>query len=64
MEEVVRVGQVNQGTTKNQAELRNVLNALVFIVNNGWKYWGDYVKLKGNSNLVMNFPAREWYPAD
>ena len=58
----MRISQVNQGTTNNQAELKSVLTTLKFIVNNGWKYWGDYVELKGNSNLIMNFLTGEWSP--
>ena len=41
-----------------------MLNALTFIVNNGWKYWGDYVEVKDDSNLAMNFLTGEWSPSD
>ena len=41
-----------------------MLNILTFIVNNKWKYWGDFVELKGNSNLVMNILKRGWSPSD
>ena len=41
-----------------------MLNALSFIVNNRWKYWGNYVEVKGDSNLAMNFLIREWSPSD
>ena len=37
-----------------------MLNASIFIVNNGWKYWGDYEEVKGDSNLAMNFFMEEW----
>ena len=40
-----------------------MLNALTFIVNNWWKYWGDYVEVKGDSNLAMNFLTGEWSPS-
>ena len=33
-------------------------------MNNKWKYWGDFVELKGNSNLVMNILKRGWSPLD
>ena len=36
----------------------------MFIVNNRWKYWGDFAKVKGNSNLKMNSFTREWSPSD
>ena len=61
-EDIVRIGQVNQGTTYNQAELKSVLYAFTFIVNNG--YWEDYVEVKGKNNLSMNFLTREWSPLD
>ena len=41
-----------------------MFNALTFIVNNGWKYWGDYEEVKGNSNLAMDFLTGEWSPSD
>ena len=31
------------------------------IVNNGWKYWGDFIELKDDSNLTMNFLTGEWF---
>ena len=37
-----------------------MLNALMFIVNKGWKYQGDCIELKGDSNLAMNFLMRKW----
>ena len=41
-----------------------MLNALTFIVKNGWKYWDDYVEVKGDSSLAMNFLTGEWSPSD
>ena len=37
-----------------------MLNVLTFIVNNGWKVWGKYVEMKGNSNFMINIPTRKW----
>ena len=31
-----------------------MLNALMFIVNNGWEYLGDYIEVKGDSKIAMN----------
>ena len=33
-------------------------------MNNKCKYYGDYVEVKGDSNLVMNFLTGEWSPSD
>ena len=41
-----------------------MLNASMFIVKNGWKYWGEYVEVKGESNLAMNFLMGELSPSD
>ena len=58
-EKIVRISQVNQGTTNNQAELSSTLNTLMFNVKNGWKYWVDFVEVKSNSNLAMNLLTRD-----
>ena len=41
-----------------------MLNTLLFIVNNGWKYYSGFVKVKVDSNLTLNFLMGEWSPAD
>ena len=41
-----------------------MLNILIYIVNDWWKYSGNYVEVKGNSNLAMSFLTREWSPSD
>ena len=40
-----------------------MLNTLTFIVNKGWKYWGDFVEVKGVSNSIMDFLMREPSPS-
>ena len=29
-------------------------------MNNGWKYWGDYLEVKDDCKLAMNFLVGEW----
>lgn len=42
-EEVVRVGEYDVAYTNNQCELQAIQDALQFIVDHGWSYWGDYL---------------------
>ena len=50
------------GESNNQAELLAVREALQFIVAQGWKHSGDYILVKGDSQLAMKFLTREWTP--
>ena len=59
-EELVHKGDVDFGTTSNQAELYAILQALSFMVAQEWKYAGDYLHLKSDSALAIWFLTREW----
>ena len=56
----MRKGDVDFGTTSNEAELYAILQALSFVVGQGWKYTGDYLHLKSDSALAIRFLTREW----
>ena len=36
--------------------------ALGFLVEMGWKYMGDYITVRGDSQIAMKFLTREWTP--
>ena len=59
-EELVRKGDINFGTTSNEAELYAILQVLSFVVAQGWKYARDYLHLKSDSALAIQFLTREW----
>ena len=59
-EELVCKGDIDFGTTSNEAELYAILQALSFVVAQGWKYEGDYLYLKSNTALAIQFLTREW----
>ena len=47
-EKLVHKGYVDFGTISNEAELYAILQALLFVVAQGWKYAGDYFHLKSD----------------
>ena len=58
-EELVRKGDINFAITFNEAELYAILQALSFMVVEGWKYVGDYLHLKSDSALAIRFLTQE-----
>ena len=59
-EELVHKGDVDFGSASNEAELYAILQALSFVVTQGWKYAGDYLHLKSDSALAIWFLTQEW----
>ena len=59
-QELVHKGNIDFGTTSNEAELYTILQTLSFVVAQGWKYMGDYLHLKSDSALAIWFLTWEW----
>ena len=38
------------------------LNALLFVVQQSWKYWIDSIKVQGDRYVILEFMTREWLP--
>ena len=59
---MVRWGDIDFGTTFNEAKHYAILKALFFVASYCWKYTGDYIHLKSDSALATRFLDRDWKP--